>query len=313
MDNIKLGELIYDLPSDAYHGAKGSYSSSQLKAMVEDPEIFYKKYITGEIERESIAAFDTGTYYHTAMLEPEKLATECVVYEGGVRRGKEWEAFRDANLGKAILTLSQFEEAQTLIEATRKSPIAMAYLNAGRPEISAFLEVFIFNREIYTIKHSKVFILTISGWACNDEISEEELKEFATRLVIKARADILDIESGTISDLKSTYGNPKVSGQISSKIFRDYAYDLSAAYYLDIFTMCQEEVEFNDFVWIFASKDTGTCKSYKASDRTIMVGRSKWKNAIVNLAYYLENNWKFNDILGEIKPPQWENEWIENF
>ena len=63
--------------------------------MLEDPEKFYKEYITKEIPRKEVSAFDVGTYFHTAILEPHLLEKECAVYPGAVRRGKEWDAFKE--------------------------------------------------------------------------------------------------------------------------------------------------------------------------------------------------------------------------
>lgn len=304
-----FNELIFDMPNTVYHGMENTYSSSQLKTMLEDPEVFYRKYVTKEIERENLSAFDVGTYFHTAILEPEKLSEECAVFEGGIRRGKEWEEFKAKSGSRAIITKTEKETAEKLISAIKKSPISMNLLSSSKPEVSAFIKIYVLDTSVYCFKDEVVFELQSVGWVPNAEADKEPIKEFGTEIIIKTRADALGIGTGIISDLKSTTGNTKNAYEMQSKV-NTYQYDLSAALYLDVFTMASIE-EYHTFVWLFASKDLGNAKAYKATDRNIMVGRAKWKKAITDLAFYLNNNWQFTDSLGEIGPSVFNLEWLE--
>ena len=38
MSEVPVNELIADMPDEVYHGLSGSYSSSQLKDIIKDPE-----------------------------------------------------------------------------------------------------------------------------------------------------------------------------------------------------------------------------------------------------------------------------------
>jgi hypothetical protein len=302
-------KLITDMSSEDYHGTGNTFSSSQLKTMLEDPEIFYKKYVSKEIARESNSAFDVGTYFHCAVLEPHLLEKECVVYPGAIRRGKEWDDFKAANVGKAIISKTELVTANNLIKAVNESPISMHYLSLSKPEVSAFVEVYVMGKEVFSFRDDECFCLTSSGWVTTSlDFEPEDIKDFGVKLVIKVRADALGIGHGIISDLKSTTGNAKKTHEMQNKV-ASYQYDLSAALYLDVFTMATGE-EYHTFVWIFASKDVGNCKSYKASDRNIMVGRAKYKKALVDLAKYVSNGWSFTDELGEIGPPGYALEWL---
>lgn len=304
-------KLLTDLSSEAYHSVGGTFSSSQLKTMLEDPEIFHKKYITKEIGKEENSAFDVGTYFHTALLEPEKLSQECVVYEGAIRRGKEWDAFKVTHKGKAVITKSELATAEKLIAAVKDSPVSMNYLKSSRSEVSAFIEIYVLGDEVFSFKNDTCFWLSASGWVPSSlDFEEEDIKDFGTKLVLKVRADALGQGTGVISDLKSTTGNAKKAFEMQNKVSA-YQYDLSAALYLDVFTMAGDE-EYHTFVWIFASKDFGNARSYKASDRNIMVGRAKWKFAVTSLAKYVSNGWTFHDELGEICAPHYAiTEWLK--
>ncbi len=83
---LVLHKLIHDLSSDEYHATPGTYSSSQFKDLLDDEEIFINKYIKKTIEKEDVPAFGTGNYFHTGVLEPHKLKSEYVVFQGKVRR-----------------------------------------------------------------------------------------------------------------------------------------------------------------------------------------------------------------------------------
>jgi hypothetical protein len=291
--------LIYDMSSQEYHSKAGTYSSSQLKYLLEDPEIFYKKYVTKEIEREENPVFDVGTYFHTSILEPEKIKTECTVFEG-IRRGKEWEKFKEDNKGKAIITKTELEQATNLTAAVKNSPIAMGRLERGSPEVSAFEELFISRGEIFS---TCGMLLGRYGW------EDTKLKPGKDQipLTLKVRADLL--AETFILDLKSTTGNTKNEFNMRASISK-YQYDLSAALYLDIFTLATGKV-ISEFIWTFASKDVGNSKSYMATDENIQVGRAKYKKALLKLADCIAEDWKFEDTLGTLAPNIWELEYIK--
>jgi hypothetical protein len=300
-------QLIYDLPNKEYHGGEGIYSSSQMKAMIEDPEVFYKKYITKELEQKRIAAFDIGTYFHTAILEPHKLEEECAVFTGGIRRGREWDAFLSEHGNKAIITQAEYETAQKMIEAVKASPICMGVLNGSKSEVSASIVIYVYSNSVFTIKDNELYRLFLGGW-CKDQTDIEEVLEWGTRVQIKARADSINVDRGIVSDLKSTTGNVKSLHEVKTTV-ASYDYDLSAAFYMDIFSMCAGRT-IEAFIWIFASKDAGVAKAYQASTDSIKVGRAKWRKAAIDLAFYINRDWKFTDSLGEISPVLYNMEWL---
>ena len=311
MDYSKL--ITSDLlSSEEYHGTKNTFSSSQLKTILQDPEVFYKKYVSKEIPKEESPAFDVGQYFHTALLEPHKLESECIVYEGLARRGKDWDEFKAKHSGKAIITKTDKVTADRLINAVKESPVSMALLANSKPEVSAFLEVYVIGNEIFAFDSKETcWCLLPTGWTATTlDFEEEDIKDFAVKLVIKVRADAIDTTSGIISDLKSTTGNVKKAFEMASKVTA-YEYDLSAALYLDIFTLVAG-VEFKSFVWIFASKDKECpgAMSWKASDKNIMVGRAKVRKALRLLARYVSNGWVFEDSLGTLEPPSFALEWL---
>lgn len=296
-----------DLSSSQYHGMEGIYSSSQLKTMLEDPEKFYKDYITKENAKKESPAFDMGTYFHTAVLEPHLLNDECAIFTGKIRRGAEWEAFKEINKNKAILTMDEMAKANSMVEAVTTSPVCMQFIKGFEYEISAFVNLYVFDGEIYTCFLGEVKVLGKDGWVISD-MSEEVLLEFGVKVPVKTRADSINFATKIISDLKSTGGNTKSSHEMKNKI-DGYSYDLSAALYLDIFSAAVGG-QFKDFIWIFASKDYNNAKPWRASDKSIQIGRAKWREAVILLAHYLQNGWVFEESLGELEPSFFQQEWL---
>ena len=251
------------------------------------------------IEKESNPAFDIGTYFHTGVLEPHKLKLECAVYSG-IRRGAAWEKFKEENANKAIITESELTTANNLIAAVKKSPVATSLLSTGHPEVSAFATITIAKGDIF-YRPNRV-VLGKFGW----EYYGLDIPK-GMDIVTKVRADWYNPRY--ILDLKSTTGNCKVPSLMKSKV-SSLNYDLSAAFYLDIFSLFAEE-SIDTFIWTFASKDLLNCKSYRASMNNILVGRAKWKRAALELAKLSEVNWEIPDELGILEPNFYELEHIK--
>ncbi len=300
----KLHRAITDMTSEQYHSIKGTYSSSQFKDLLEDTEIFVNKYINRTVEKESIPAFDVGTYFHTGVLEPHKLKVDCVVYEGKIRRGADWEKFAAKHPNKAILTPSMRDTAVKLVKLVQDSPVAMGYLKRGKPEVSLFVELWILHGEIYSPKYNKV-LDRVEGWIDFPILKLPAGKP--TKIIVKVRADSLG--DGFVLDLKSTTGNAKSMSAMKGKISY-YNYDLSCSFYLDMFSLLQGK-QINTFIWTFASKDMGNCKSYKASSNNILVGRAKYMKAVLKLAECIRNEFQLYDELGVLEPESWQLEHIK--
>lgn len=298
----KLAGLVEDMSSDDYHSHPNTFSSSQLKTILEDPEIFHRKYIAKTEEKVGGAHFDVGTYFHTAILEPHKIKSDCAVYEG-IRRGKDWDKFQIDNKGKCIVTKSEMEQAEGLVRAVKDSPVAMGRLSRGRPEVSAFVDVSVSCGDIFAAEGDKV--LGKYGWETSK--GRKVNKKKCRVIALKVRADLLG--ESFILDLKSTTGNAKDERTMRASVSK-YSYDLSAALYLDMFSIATER-EMSEFIWTFASKDHYNSRSYIASEDNVRIGRAKWRKAVLTLSDFMDNNWTIEDSMGILNPNIYEVEWIK--
>ena len=70
------------------------------------------------------ASMAKGSLIHTLVLEPDTYDEKYAIYEGKVRRGKEYDAFCLENEGKIILNQNEFNEATTIRDAVWNNKIA---------------------------------------------------------------------------------------------------------------------------------------------------------------------------------------------
>lgn len=304
--------INFDLDIKEYHAQRDMevhyVSSSQLKTMLEDPELFYRTYVTKEVEKETTSAMDIGSYFHTSILEPHKVDEEFAFYSGAVRRGKAWDDLVANSNGKIILTSSDKEKGDTLIEGVKKSPVAMSLLHGGRPEVSCGVKLLVCPKRelILSTKRDSYLYPDMDGWKYYADTKELDISDML-EIRVKVRADYL--HPNWILDLKSTSSKAKNVRDIVRAI-EMYQYDMSAALYLDMFNIYLEN-PVNDFYWVFAQKDVSNSKTWLASKDSIRVGRAKWRKAIIDLASCISQNWTFRDELGVVEPSYWDKEWIK--
>ena len=258
-----------DLPNSEYHAptfeGESYFSSSQLKKMLEAPELFHEQYILGNAKpMKQSDALVIGSYYHAGVLEPHLLGEEFAVYDGKVRRGSAWDKFQQDNQGKEILSQANIAVADSLIQATMNNERTMELLAEGEPEVSFFGEL-------------------------------EGVK-------VKIRFDFLNPSYGL--DLKSTGKNAKSVYDIQSSM-ESFNYDLSAALYMDLYNVWaaeNNEPRMTEFYWPFASKSVGNCQVYKATSDLIRVGRLKYKKALNLIKEHTAAGWVFEDTIEELTP-----------
>jgi len=76
-----------------------------------------------------------GRAAHTAVFEPDRFLKDYALYSK-IRKGNDWEAFKELNVGKTILTDKMFYNALRIRDAVRADEIAKPFLNDGKPEVT---------------------------------------------------------------------------------------------------------------------------------------------------------------------------------
>lgn len=101
---------------------------SAIKLM-DDSALAYRHGLDNK--REDTPALALGRVVHSLVFEPETIATDYAVFTGATRRGKEWDSFEAANLGKTIFKVNEIEEARAMAAVVRANPLVKPYLAAA--------------------------------------------------------------------------------------------------------------------------------------------------------------------------------------
>lgn len=138
-----------------------------------------------------------GRATHTSILEPDRFALDCAVYDKPKSKGEgsrtAWETFQEANAGRTILNAKEYDRCLRMRDAVRQHPVAGPYVEGGVSE-------------------------TVIEWT-----------DAETRLRCKARIDKLPARRDAFVDLKSTRNpSPWAFARDAAK----YGYHRQAAFYM---------------------------------------------------------------------------------
>jgi len=233
------------LPNALYHSGPG-LSSSDLKELLKTPAHYQAS--KDPSNRKETDAMDFGTAFHTAILEPHLFASTVAL------EPPEITAMGSKAKNPCKAHWDQFKAA-----------------NAGKS---------IFNADdskrlsgmIASVKRHKLAMSIVSH-------SKKELTAYALHhgVLQKARADMIIPQRSVIADLKTTVD---ASPAGFAKAVTKYGYHISAAYYLQTFTLALGH-EIKDFLWI-AVENTAPygVAIYAASAEQLAIGKGRAAMAV---------------------------------
>lgn len=83
-----------------------------------------------------------GSALHVCFLEPEQMPERVILWEGGARRGKDWEAFSAEHADKIILTEGYHEKLVGMVKALRSKAAVRGWMSKVQSvEVSAIGDV----------------------------------------------------------------------------------------------------------------------------------------------------------------------------
>jgi PDDEXK-like domain of unknown function (DUF3799) len=162
---------------------------SSLKHMLASPMAYRHALQSARADTE---AFAIGRAVHCLVLEPDAFDDQFIVWDGGRRYGKEWDAFRDAANGATIIRAQDAEFCRAIAGAVCGSPLAAQYLSGG------------------VVEHIVRWTDPETGLAC------------------KAKIDLINDGAGLLLDLKTT---TSIDGRRFGAEAARYHYQLQLAHY----------------------------------------------------------------------------------
>lgn len=131
LDSWKAAKDPSDAPALRVCGEDGTVHYSDLKKLA----LSGRQYLHAvNAPHEPTSAMLIGTIAHLLVLGGRPGAKPIVKYDG-TRRGKEWEAFKAANVGAEIATATEWEAGESIAEAVKADPVARARLVGARLEV----------------------------------------------------------------------------------------------------------------------------------------------------------------------------------
>jgi len=141
----EMAAKLLDMPAEDYHALEHVWGHTQMEDLRRSPPLFHGKYIAHTIPPEQKDSFDFGTAVHIALLEPERWDDAIVsipidvLTSNGARRGKKWEAWRDAHEDKIQLLPRDVAHIRYLRAVLRQNEALKVFLDAKGPVESSII------------------------------------------------------------------------------------------------------------------------------------------------------------------------------
>jgi exodeoxyribonuclease VIII len=249
---------------------------STLKWMARSPA-HYRHALTDSFR--DTDAKQRGRAVHLAVFEPEVFRSTVVRWDGGTRRGKEWDKFCARNGDSEILTEGAYDAVMELAVAVGADPVAVPFLTGGKPEQSM----------LWTYKAPDF----------------EQLPGY--QISCKGRVDFIATEAGALVDLKTTR-DASLDG-FAREVWR-YRYDAQAAYYVD----GHEALTGKRLPYVLVAVEEAPPHAvavYRLPEVVLETGREHYRALMDRLALCrAENRWPgYHEQVAELELPRWASAW----
>lgn len=202
-----------------------------------------------QLERETkdTDSLKLGRAVHVIALEPDRFFSTFAVWDGGTRRGKEWDKFKEKNEGLELIREEEYQLAKALAEAARSHEHAAKYLRDGTAEATML-------------------------WTTRDENGVE--------FQCKGRTDFAT-NAGALVDLKTTRD---ASPEAFARQCWDMEYAAQAAFYVDG-CAAAKGIEPNPFIIVAVEKDAPhVVQVYRIPEHILEMGRDTYRKHLSRLA-----------------------------
>lgn len=124
------------ISADDYHAMPG-VSNTKLCDFIDDPRLYWWKYLSGEYVKEPKAHFDFGSAVHDVALLSDSsgivVIPKASLSSDGKKAGNAWKDFAAANAGKILFKQAEYDSVMRCVDAIYRHPIAGELLRAEGP------------------------------------------------------------------------------------------------------------------------------------------------------------------------------------
>jgi len=136
-----MNTVKYNMPFEEYSLVEAINASSLKAGRL---SMKHMRHAMTKGYKETTPAMQFGKLAHAAILEPLTLMRDCVVWDGGAKRGSEWTKFQNENECKEIVTANDLSRLQMLVASVQSNADARDLLSNSKHEVSCF-----FNDSVY--------------------------------------------------------------------------------------------------------------------------------------------------------------------
>lgn len=126
-----LDEGGSDMTFSEYQSLPG-INASAIKAGAES--MLAMRYVMSGGGKDETPSMRWGSLVHSAILEPDRFFRESAIWEGGVKRGKEWDTFKAENADRDIISRDEFADAVACANVVHANQEAHRLIEQSRHE-----------------------------------------------------------------------------------------------------------------------------------------------------------------------------------
>jgi len=256
--------MLPDYMADAAYRAADGLNWSALKHISKSPKHYQHQ--RAALFSDS-ASFRLGRATHAAILEPDRFASDWVVYPGR-RAGRAWQAFHEEHEGSEILNQTEHDTAAAMAAAVQAHASCAERLEEGWAERSIF-------------------------W-------QEAVPGFAEPVAMKARLDWVyrDDDSWVLLDVKTARD---ISGRGFGSAAGRYLYHGQVAHYLEGLRHLVGGEPVRAELLVVETEAPYDCGVYRLDDASIECGLMRRRQMLARLAECTAaDHWP-----GMLEQPQW--------
>ena len=121
--------IYRNLSWEQYRAIDAWNPSSVLPGRISMLEVDYQR----RHPKQTTTGMRFGSAVHCAVLEPDLFPLQYCMWDG-IRRGNKYDEFVDANVGREVLTLEEYDRCLAARDSARRHPVAGPLLSMGDPE-----------------------------------------------------------------------------------------------------------------------------------------------------------------------------------